>query len=135
MSVGQIQTSYHVRKLKNGNGRLFLYDFWSRYLEKLQFIHTETHQILNFGSQDISKEILSDSVRKDFVEFNDIFYYFEYAALEMLEESFNNYSMLKLRFFSSTTALFQCIVKTTPISIMQRFRTANHIFYCRIALK
>ena len=35
-------TSYHVKKLKIGNGRLFLCDAWSRYLEKLQCIHTET---------------------------------------------------------------------------------------------
>ena len=72
---------------------------WSRYLEKLKFMQTETCQISNLEGQDVSKEILTDLVRKDVVEFNDRFYHFEYATLEMLVESFNNYSMIKLRFF------------------------------------
>ena len=41
------QTSYHVRKLKNGNGWLFLCDTWARCLEKLQFMLMETPQISN----------------------------------------------------------------------------------------
>ena len=104
----------HARKLKKGNAWLFLCDTWSRYLEKLQFMHTETHQISFLASQDISKEILSalkfiellkffiyfslitvrdgkygrrikvsDLVRKDVARFNDKFYYFECATLEM----------------------------------------------------
>ena len=61
------QTSYHVRNLKNGNGWLFLYDTWLRYLKKLQFMLTETRQISNLN-QDVSKEILSDLVRKNVAE-------------------------------------------------------------------
>ena len=53
----------------------------------------------------------------------------KYATLEMFNEAFNNSSMLKLRFFPSTSTLLQCLVKTSPISIMQLFTTANHIFY------
>ena len=41
------QTSYQIRKLKNGNGWLFLWDTWSRCLEKLQFTLMETRQISN----------------------------------------------------------------------------------------
>ena len=62
----QIQTSCHVRKLKSGNGRLFICDTWSRYLEKLQLMHTEMRQVSNLRkSQDVYKDILSDLVRKD----------------------------------------------------------------------
>ena len=100
--VVQIQTSYHVRRLKNGNGWLFLCDTWSKYLKKLQFIHTETCQISKLKSQDFSKEILSDFVRKDVAEFNNKFYLFQYATLEMFRGAFNNYSMLKIRFFINT---------------------------------
>ena len=92
-------------------------------------------QISNLESQDVSKEILSDLMKKDVAEFNDKFYHFHYATLEMFKGAFNNYSMLKLRFFSSTPTLLQCIVRTSPISIMQLFRTANHIFYRRIPSK
>ena len=59
------QTSYHVRNLKNGNGRLFLCDTWLTYLKKLHFMLTETRQISNLRSQDVSKEILSDLVMND----------------------------------------------------------------------
>ena len=38
---------------------------WSRCHKKLQFMLVETHQIPVFRSQDFSKEILSDLVRKD----------------------------------------------------------------------
>ena len=37
---------------------------------------TETRQISNLRSQDISKEILSDLMRKDLAEFNDKFSHF-----------------------------------------------------------
>ena len=47
----------------------FLCDTWLRYLKKLQFMLTETRQISNFRSQDVSKEILSDLVRKNVAEF------------------------------------------------------------------
>ena len=36
-------------------------------------------------------------------------------------------------FFASTSTLLQCIVKTSPISITQLFRTGNHMLYRRIA--
>ena len=62
---------------------------------KLQSMHTETRQISNLRSQDVSKESLSDLVRKDFAEFNGQFYHFPYATLAMLKGAFNNYSMLK----------------------------------------
>ena len=64
-----------------------------------------------------------------------MFFHFQYAAWEMCKGAFNNHSMLKLRFFKSAPTLPQCIVKTSPISIMQLIRKANHIFYCRIAQK
>ena len=63
------KTSYHVRNFKNGNGRLFLCDSWLTYLKKLQFMLTETRQISNLRSQDVSKEILSDLVWKNVAEF------------------------------------------------------------------
>ena len=59
---------------------------------------TETCQISNLRSQDVSKEILSDLVRKDVTEFSDKFSYFQHATLEMFKEALNNYSMLKLYF-------------------------------------
>ena len=44
-----------------------------------------------------------DLVRKDFSEFNDKFYHFEYPTLEMfmvaIKGAFNNYSVLKFLFF------------------------------------
>ena len=54
-------------------------------------MHTETPQISNLRSQDFSTEILSDLVRKDVSEFNDKFYHFQYATLEMFKGSFYNY--------------------------------------------
>ena len=41
---------------------------WLRCHEKLQFMLAETHQISVFRSQDFSKEILSDLMRKDVAE-------------------------------------------------------------------
>ena len=98
ISEERYQTSYHVRKLKNGNGWLFLCDTWLRYLKKLQFMLTETRQISNLRSQDVSKEILSDLVRKNVAEFSDKFFHFQYATLEMFKGALNNYTMLKLLF-------------------------------------
>ena len=74
-----------------------IFDNWLRYLEKLQFMLTETRQISNL-SQDVSKEILSDLVRKNVAEFSDKFFHFQYATLEMFKGALNNYTMLKLLF-------------------------------------
>ena len=60
----------------------------------------EMHQISNLWNQDISKEILSDLVRKDVAEFSDMFSHFQYATLEMFMAALDNYSILKLRFFN-----------------------------------
>ena len=98
ISEERYQISYSFRKLKNGNGRLFLCDTWLRYLKKLQFMLTKTRQILNLRSQDVSKEILSDLVRKNVAEFSDKFFHFQYATLEMFKGALNNYTMLKLLF-------------------------------------
>ena len=73
------QTSYDVRNLKNGNGWLFLCDTCLTCLKKLQFMLTETRQISNLRSQDVSKEILSDLVRLP----SSKFFHFQYAAQEM----------------------------------------------------
>ena len=110
-----------------------LCDTWPRCLEKLQFMLTETCQISNLRNQDVSKEILSNLVRKDIAKFSDKFSFSQYATLEMFKAALNNYSMLKL-FFLINTLTFTCLVKTSPISIMQLIRTPNHIFYCRFAL-
>ena len=59
-----------------------------------------THQISTLRSQDVSKEILSDLVRKDIAEFSNKFCHFQYATLEMFKGALNDYSMLKLRFFN-----------------------------------
>ena len=69
-------------------------------MEKLQLMLMETRQISNLRNQDVSKEILSDLVRKDVAEFSDKFSHFQYATLEMFKAALNNYSMLKLRFFN-----------------------------------
>ena len=49
-----------------------------------------------------------DLARKHFAEFNDKFYHFGYATLEMfvvaIKGAFSNYSMLKLRSFINTHA-------------------------------
>ena len=98
-------------------------------------MHLETGQVSNLRSQNVSKEILLGLVRKDVAKFNNKFYHFQHATPEMFKGTFNNYSMLKLRFFSLTPALLQCIVKTSPISIMQLIRTPNHISYRRMVPK
>ena len=59
---------------------------------------TETRQISNLRSQDVSKEILSDLVRKNVAEFSDKFFHYQYATSEMCKRALSNYSMLKLRF-------------------------------------
>ena len=56
---------------------------------------TETHQISNL-SQDVSKKILSDLVRKNVAKFSDKFFRFQYATLEIFKGTLNNYAMLKL---------------------------------------
>ena len=57
---------------------------------------TETRQISNLRSQDVSKEILSDLVRLP----SSKFFHFQYAAQEMCKGGLNYYSMLKLRFLN-----------------------------------
>ena len=109
ISEERYQTSYHVRKLKNGNGWLFLCDTWLRYLKKLQFMLTETRQISNLRSQDVSKEILSDLVRKNVAEFSDKFFHFQYATRQICLRVSNNYSMLKLRFFNQHQHFFDVL--------------------------
>ena len=79
ISEERYQASYHVRNFKNGNSWLFLCDTWLRSLKKLQFMLTETRQISNLRTQDVSKEILSDLVRKNIAEFSDKFFHFQYA--------------------------------------------------------
>ena len=59
---------------------------------------TETRQISNLRSQDVSKEILSDLVRKNVAEFSDKFFHYQYATSKMCKRALSNYSMLKLRF-------------------------------------
>ena len=76
---------------------MFLCDTWLRYLKKLQFMLTETRQISN-SSQDVSKETLSDLVKKSVAKFSDKFFHFQYATLEMFKGALNNYAMLKLLF-------------------------------------
>ena len=77
-------------------------------------MHTEKCQISNFGSEDASKEILTDLLRKDVAEFNNMFYHFEYATIEMLAESFNYYLVLKLRIFYQQPHLFYVLQKRLP---------------------
>ena len=59
---------------------------------------TETRQISNLRSQDVSKEILLDLAGKNIAECSDKFFHFQYATLEMFKGALNNYSMLKLLF-------------------------------------
>ena len=101
ISEERYQTSYHVRKLKNGKDWLFLCDTWLRYLKKLQFMLTATRQISNL-SHNVSKEILSDLVRDNVAELSDKFSHLHYATRDMCKGALNNCSMLKLRFLIST---------------------------------
>ena len=72
---------------------MLLCDTWSRYLEKLQFMDTETRQSSSLRSEDVSKEFPSNSMRKDVAEFDG-----KYETLEMLKRAFDKYSKLKLPF-------------------------------------
>ena len=67
---------------------------------------TKTRQILNL-SQDVSKEILSDIVRKNAAEFSDKFFHLQYAIQEMFK------GVLKVT-FKSTPTLLQCTEKRLP---------------------
>ena len=58
---------------------------------------TETRQISNLRSQDVSKEILLDGVRKNIAEFSDKFFHFQYGTVEMSKGALNH-QMLKLLF-------------------------------------
>ena len=62
---------------------------------------TETHQISNLRSQDISIEILSGLEMKNVSEFSDKFFRFQYATHELCKGALNNYSLPKLRFLIS----------------------------------
>ena len=59
---------------------------------------TESRQISNLRSEDVSIEILSDLVTKNVAEFSDKFFHFQYATREMCKGTLNSYSMLKLFF-------------------------------------
>ena len=59
---------------------------------------TETRQISNLRNQDVSNEILSNLERKDVAEFNDKFFHFQYATLEVFKAALNNYA--KITFFN-----------------------------------
>ena len=87
----------------------------------------ETRQISNL-SQDVSKEIRLDLVRKNVAEFSDKFFHFQYATLEMFKGALNNYTVLKLLFNQHPT--FCNVLKNVSYQYH-----ANHIFYCRIAPK
>ena len=81
---------------------------------------TETRQISNLRSQDVSKEILSDLVRKN-VGASLKFFHFQYAAREMCKGTLNNYSMLKLRGFFINTHTFAIYCK----NISHRYYATN----------
>ena len=81
---------------------MFLCDDWLRYLKELQFMFTETLQVSNLRSQDVSKEILSDLVWKNVAKFSDKFFFIQYATLEMFKGALSNHSILKLRFLTNT---------------------------------
>ena len=120
ISEERYQTSYHVRKLKNGNGWLFLCDTWLRYLKKLQIMLMETCQISNLMSQDVSKEIRSDLVlirfdQKNVAEFSDKFFHLQYGTRKMCKGALNNYSMLKLRFFNQHLHFWNVLYKRLPL--------------------
>ena len=50
---------------------------------------TEMLEISNLRTEDVSKEIQSDLVRKDVAEFSDKFFHFQYATLEMFKAALN----------------------------------------------
>ena len=99
-----------------------------KYLEKLQCMHTKTHQIWNLTSQYLSKEILSDIDRKDFAEFNDKFYHFQYATVEIFKWAFNNYSMIKLRFFHQQPHFCNVLQKRLPSVLCNQSGHQNAYF-------
>ena len=59
---------------------------------------TETRQISNSRSHNVSMEMVLDLVRKNVAEFSDKFFHFQYATVEMFKRALNNHSMLKLLF-------------------------------------
>ena len=61
-----------------------------------------------------------------------MFYHFEYATMEMLAESFNNYSVLKLRIFHQQPYLFCVLQKRLPS--MLRNYSGQQITYFIIEL-
>ena len=66
-------------------------------MKKLHFMITETRQISNLRSQDVSEKILSDLARENIAEFSEKFFHCQYATLEMSKRALNN-QMLKLVF-------------------------------------
>ena len=52
---------------------------------------TETRQISSLRNEDVSKEMIPDLVRKDVAAFNDKFFHFQYATLEIIKMALNNY--------------------------------------------
>ena len=83
-------------------------------MKKLQFILAETRHISSLMSQDVSKEILSDLVTKNVVEFSDKFFHFQYATLEMFKGELNNYSLVKLLFFNQRPPFCNVLLKGHP---------------------
>ena len=69
-------------------------------MEKLQFMPTETRQISSLRNQDVSKEMIPDLASKDVAAFNEKFFHFQYANLEIIKMALNNYSMLNLNCFN-----------------------------------
>ena len=59
---------------------------------------TETLQVSNLRSQDVSKEILSDLVWKNVAKFSDKFFFIQYATLEMFKGALSNHSILNYDF-------------------------------------
>ena len=72
---------------------------------------TETRQIPNLRSKDVSEEFLSDLVRKNLAEFSEKFFHFKYATRKMCKGALSNYSMLKLRVFLISTHTFAIYCK------------------------
>ena len=96
ISEEEYQTSYLVKKLKNGSDWFFLCDTWSRCLEKLQFMLTETRQI--WGAKMSLRKCYQIQWGKMLP--SNKFSHFQYATLEIFSAGLNNYSMVKLRFFN-----------------------------------
>ena len=75
---------------------------------------TETRQISGLRSQDVSKEILSDLVRRNVAEFSDKIFHFQYATREMCKGTSKNNSMLKSRFFNQHQHICSVLQKRLP---------------------